>query len=79
MEAIREIRNLQDNKIVLEVPDSFVSSQVEILILRIDKADDKTASVSGKKRCPSPLLNGTRIKADIMSPVIPETEWDVLK
>jgi len=79
MEVLREIRNIQDTKILLEVPESFVDSQVEILILRIDKnADHKTQS-SGKKRSPSSRLKGTRIKGDIQSPVIPETDWNVLK
>ncbi len=31
------------------------------------------------RRRPSPKLKGTRIIGNIMSPVVPEEDWDVLK
>jgi hypothetical protein len=36
------------------------------------------AGVAPRRR-PSPKLKGTRIIGNIMSPVVPEGEWDVLK
>lgn len=78
MEAIREIRVLKDNKLTIELPESFARARVEIVVLRIE-ADDtiKTAPVT-KRRNPSPLLAGTRIVGDIMSPVVPDTDWEAL-
>ena len=79
MEAIREIKELKGNQLVLELPESFASSRVEILVLRIDDEHETENAIPGKKRQPSPALKGTRIVGDILSPVIPDTDWDVLK
>lgn len=39
-------------------------------------SEDRVAEV---RRRPSPKLKGTRIIGNIMSPVVPEEDWDVLK
>ncbi|MHB1592384.1 MAG: hypothetical protein ACYCTW_12785 [Sulfuricella sp.] len=39
-------------------------------------SEDGAAEV---RRRPSPKLKGTRIIGDIMSPAVPEEDWDVLK
>jgi len=39
MEAIREIRVLKDNKLTIELPESFANAKVEVVVLRI-AADD---------------------------------------
>ena len=78
MEAIREIRVLDSNKLTIELPESFAKAQVEIVVLRIatDGAHN-TASIV-KKRTPSPILAGTRIIGDIMSSVVPDADWEAL-
>ena len=84
MEAIREIRVLKDNKLTIELPESFANAKVEVVVLRI-AADDtintddtiNMASVARRRR-PSPLLVGTRIIGDIMPPVVPDTDWEAL-
>jgi hypothetical protein len=75
MEAIREIRVLDSNKLILELPESFAKAQVEVVVLRIAPND---ALSTVKKRTPSPILAGTRIIGDIMSSVVPDADWDVL-
>jgi hypothetical protein len=78
MEAIREIRVLDSNKLTIELPESFAKAQVEIVVLRIamDGALNKASIV--KKRTPSPILAGTRIIGDIMSSVVPDADWEAL-
>lgn len=77
MEAIREIRVLKDNTLTIVLPESFAKAQVEILVLRIATDDTNRMPVT-KQRTPSPLLTGTRIIGDIMSSVVPDTDWEAL-
>ena len=77
MEAIREIRVLKDNTLTIVLPESFAKAQVEVVVLRIATADTNRESITGR-RTPSPLLAGTRIIGDIMSSVVPDTDWEAL-
>ena len=77
MEAIREIRVLKDNTLTIVLPESFAKAQVEVVVLRIATADTNGESITGQ-RSPSPLLAGTRIIGDIMSSVVPDTDWETL-
>ena len=78
MEAIREIRALKDNTLTMALPESFSKAQVEVVVLRIATDDTiKTVPVA-RQRTPSPLLVGTRIIGDIMSSVVPDTDWEAL-
>ena len=77
MEAIREIRVLKDNTLTMILPESFSKAQVEVVVLRIATDDTNRMPVT-KQRTPSPLLAGTRIMGDIMSSVVPDTDWEAL-
>lgn len=80
MEAIRRITQLEDVVLTLQLPDSFRARRVEVIVLPLDEtpmADEH--GVAGIRRRPSPRLQGTRIMGDIMTPVVPEEDWDALK
>lgn len=78
MEAVREIRVLKDSRLTIELPESFAKAQVEVVVLRIATDDANNMMPISKRRTPSPLLAGTRIIGDIMSPVVPDTDWEAL-
>ena len=78
MEAIRHITQLDDDILSLKLPESFKAQQVEVIVMLADEQvipDKQKAS----RRRPSSRLKGTRIVGDIMSPVVPESDWDALK
>ena len=80
MEAIRQITQLENDILTLRLPASFNAKQVEAIVMLAEEAvivnEDGVAEV---RRRPSPKLKGTRIIGNIMFPVVPEADWDVLK
>ena len=78
MEAIREIRVLKDNTLTMVLRESFSKAQVEVVVLRIATDDTIKRVPVSRQRTPSPLLVGTRIIGDIMSSVVPDTDWEAL-
>ena len=78
MEAIREIRVLKDNTLTMVLPESFSKAQVEVVVLRIATDDTIKRAPVARQRTTSPLLAGTRIIGDIMSSVLPDTDWEAL-
>ena len=78
MEAIREMRVVKDNKIIIELPASFDRAQVEVVVLRIASDNTINSAPATKRRTPSPMLAGTRIVGDIMSPVVADPDWEAL-
>ena len=78
MEAIREIRVLKDNTLTMVLPESFSKAQVEVVVLRIATDDKIKRAPVARQRTTSPLLVGTRIIGDIMSSVVPDTDWEAL-
>lgn len=80
MEAIRQITQLENNVLTLRLPASFKARRVEVIVMPAE--EDLMPSVDGAveiRRRPSPKLKGTRIIGNIMSPAVPEEDWDVLK
>lgn len=80
MEAVRQITQLENDILTLQLPASFRAKRVEVIVMPIDEdmMRDKHDAAGGRRR-PSPKLKGTRIIGDIMSPVVPEEDWDALK
>ena len=80
VEAIRQITQLENNILTIRLPVSFKATRVEIIVMPADEVvlsgEDVAAEV---RRRPSPKLKGTRIVGNIMSPVVPEEDWDALK
>ena len=80
MEAIRQITQLENNILTLLLPSSFKAKRVEVIVMSVE--DDVLSNEGGAaevRRRPSPKLKGTRIIGDIMSPAVPEEDWDALK
>lgn len=80
MEAVRQITQLESNVLTLRLPASFRDKRVEVIVMPVDEADMVSEHGAAEvRRRPSPKLKGTRIIGDIMSPAVPEEDWDVLK
>lgn len=80
MEAIRQITQLENNILTLRLPVSFNAKRVEVIVMPFEETvmSDGGGAAEVRRR-PSPKLKGTRIIGDIMSPAVPEEDWDVLK
>lgn len=80
MEAIRQITKLENDTLTLRLPSSFKAKQVEVIVMLVEEAVMSVEDAgAAPRRRPSAKLKGTRIIGNIMSPVVPEGEWDVLK
>ena len=79
MDAIRALVNVQDRTVTIRLPDHFHAKRVEVIVLDADDLLPATEQQQPTRRRPSPLLAGTRIIGDIMSPVVDDDDWDVLK
>ncbi|NOT85197.1 MAG: hypothetical protein HOP02_10580 [Methylococcaceae bacterium] len=72
MQIQRTIQTVNTPQLLVEVPDSFVHRQVEILIITLD---DATPQLNNKRRSPPSQLAG-RVKelGDVMASV-PVEDW----
>lgn len=80
MEAVRQITQLENDILTIQLPASFRAKRVEVIVMPTEEAvmPVERDTAEGHRR-PSPKLKGTRIIGDIMSPVVPEEDWDALK
>ena len=80
VEAIRQITQLENNVLTLRLPVSFKAKRVEVIVMPAEEAVMSSENGAAEvRRRPSPKLKGTRIIGNIMSSVVPEEDWDVLK
>jgi len=79
MEAIRQITQLENNLLTLRLPLSFNAKRVEVIVMPAEDEIASSQEVTGVRRRPSTKLKGTQIIGDILSPVVPESDWDALK
>ena len=79
MDAIRELVNVKDRTVTIRLPDNWHAKRVEVIVLDADDVLPATAQQLPIRRRPSPLMAGTRIIGDIMSPVVEDDHWDALK
>jgi len=63
-----------DRRVSIELPDGFNNRQVEIIVLALDEALDKTPRAH---RRPHPDIAGqVKIHGDILN-MVPESDWDL--
>jgi hypothetical protein len=76
MEALRETVHVTHNVLHLHLPPVYNNRDVEVIVLPTDSVD---VPFEKRRRHPSASLAGTRIVDDIMTPAVPDSEWDVLR
>jgi len=79
MQAIRQLVQVKDGTLTLQVPSSFEAQEVEVIVLPVGEVPAQDAGASVVRRRPSPALKGTRILGDLMAPAVPESDWDALR
>ncbi len=50
MEAIKQYASIQNGRIILDIPDSFKASHVEVIILPVEKEPEKRKQLKSEKR-----------------------------
>ena len=74
MQVQRLIETVTSPRLVIDLPGSFVSHRVEVLVITLDEAEPVS---SNQKRKPPPQFAG-RVKefGDVMTSV-PPSDWDI--
>ena len=79
MDAIRQLVCVQSRTVTIRLPDHFDAMRVEVIVQNADEVLAASALQLPIQRRLSPRLASTRITGDIMSPVVEDDDWDVLK
>jgi hypothetical protein len=72
MQVQRQIIDVEDTKVVLELPASFVNHRVEVIALTVDEEQPPKPP----RRTPSPAIVGKgRTLGDIVGPIVDPEDW----
>lgn len=72
MQVQRIVKDVTSRQLVIDLPESFINEQVEVIVLTLDR-EVEPAKV---RRRPPPELRSTVILRDILEPVISAEEWE---
>ena len=75
MQAIREVVKSAPRDFHMTLPDWAVGQEVEVIVL---PREPHSKPASGRKRRPAASLAGTRIVGDIVSPIVPNSDLEIL-
>lgn len=76
MQVERQFLEVTQQKVVLELPASFVNHRVEVIALTVDEL----TSLPTKRRHPHPTIAGKgRTLGDLITPVVDDEDWECLK
>jgi len=72
MQVQRQIIDVADTRVVLELPASFVNRRVEVIALTVDEEQPPRPA----RRAPSPAIFGKgRTLGDIVGPIVDPKDW----
>jgi hypothetical protein len=75
MQVERQLLDVTQRRVVIDLPESFVNHRVEVIVLTIDEQTPKT---TGRRR-PHPSIAGKgRTLGDLISPIVDEGDWECL-
>ena len=73
MQVQRQIVEVTGQKLVIELPESFVNHRIELIALTLD--DD--TPMQRNKRTPHPAIAGKgKTVGDLIEPIVDESEWN---
>ena len=76
MQVERQVLEVKQRQIVIELPESFVNHQVELIALTLSELPAEPE----RKRRPHPAIAGKgRTIGDLVAPVVDEEDWDCLQ
>lgn len=77
MQVQRQILDIKDRRVVIELPESFVNHRVEFIALTVD---EETPAHAKKFRSPHPDIAGKgKTLGDIVGPLVDTSDWECLK
>jgi hypothetical protein len=76
MQAIRQIQTVTENFVIVQLPESFRQRRIEVIVLPVDDPEEMQSAV--RRVPPTHLLGKGRITGDIISPIVPESDWECL-
>lgn len=72
MQVQRQIIDVDDTRVVIELPASFVNHRVEVIALTVDEEQPPKPP----RRTPSPAIFGKgRTLGDIVGPIVDPEDW----
>jgi len=72
MQVQRQIIDVRDTQVLLELPQSFVNHRVEVIALTVDEAPP----VVSARRQPSPAIAGKgKTLGDLIGPIVDQEDW----
>ncbi len=75
MQVERQVLEVRNRRLVIDLPESFVNHRVEVIALTLD---DDTPVALGRRR-PHPEIAGKgKTVGDLISPVVDERDWECL-
>jgi len=77
MQVQRQILEIKDRRVVIELPESFVNHRVEFIALTVD---EEVPAPAKKLRSPHPDIAGKgKTLGDIVGPLVDASDWECLK
>jgi hypothetical protein len=75
MQVDRQILKVSQRRVVIELPESFVNHEVELIALTVGELPPESP-----KRRPHPAIAGKgRTLGDLVAPVVDAGDWDCLQ
>ena len=76
MQVERQLLQVKQRQVMIELPESFVNRQVEFIVLTVDDQ----APAPAKNRTPHPAIAGKgRTLGDLIAPMVDEADWACLQ
>ena len=76
MQVERQVVEVHNRRLVIDLPESFVNHRVEVIALTLD---EDTPAVSARRQ-PHPEIAGKgKTLGDLITPAVDERDWECLK
>ena len=76
MQAIRHIATVTGSSVIVPLPEAFRQRRIEVIILPVDEPEETQPPI--RRTPPAQLVGKGRITGDIISPIVPESDWECL-
>jgi hypothetical protein len=80
MQVQRQFIEVTSRQLVIELPESFLNHQVEVITLTVDEVDeDVSLSTPARRRAHPDIAGKGKTLGDLVSPIVDEKDWECLK
>jgi hypothetical protein len=79
MEALRLVAEPKNHQLIIDLPPGLDQRLLEVIVMPATGIENTATTPKGRRK-PSALLAGTvSLHDDLITPAIPESDWDALK